>query len=368
MSARDDKQIPPLTQLYCYLTQGCNLRCRHCYLAPVYEPGVPRLPLLDFSLFVHVVEQALPLGLAYVKLSGGEPLMHPRIEEFIQAVNDFDLQISMETNGLLCSESIVSQIAPCRDAFISVSLDGADAQTHDWVRGVEGSFAQAVKAVRMLSEAGIDTQVIMSVMEHNVQQVQDMVELAETQGANSVKFNIVQPAERGEKVHNDGKTLSIEEHIALARTINEELAPHTELDLLYDIPAAFAPLSSIFKSEIGPDCGVCGIDRVLGLLPSGKYALCGAAEQLPALVFGDAAVDALREIWEDNSVLEEIRGGLPARLEGVCGKCLMKGGCRAKCIAQNYYQTHRLWAPFWFCQSAHEQGLFPESRLIPDGS
>ena len=48
---------------------------------------------------------------------------------------------------------------------------------------------------------------------------------------------------------------------------------------------------------------------------------------------------------------------------GICAKCLMKDQCLGACIAQNYYRTESLWAPFWFCDAAEEEGLFPETRL-----
>jgi MoaA/NifB/PqqE/SkfB family radical SAM enzyme len=54
---------------------------------------------------------------------------------------------------------------------------------------------------------------------------------------------------------------------------------------------------------------------------------------------------------------------LPGRLEGVCSRCLMKRRCLGSCVAQNYYSEGRLWAPYWFCRQAEEEGLFPASRL-----
>ncbi len=43
----------------------------------------------------------------------------------------------------------------------------------------------------------------------------------------------------------------------------------------------------------------------------------------------------------------------------------MKGRCLGSCVAQNYYRSGSLWAPFWFCEEADAAGLFPPSRLIP---
>jgi hypothetical protein len=47
----------------------------------------------------------------------------------------------------------------------------------------------------------------------------------------------------------------------------------------------------------------------------------------------------------------------------------MKVQCLGSCVAQNYYRSGNLTAPYWFCQQAYEMGLFPASRLksVPAG-
>ena len=77
----------------------------------------------------------------------------------------------------------------------------------------------------------------------------------------------------------------------------------------------------------GSGCGICGIYGILGVLANGSYALCGIGETVPELVFGHASKDPLADVWKDNPVLREIREGLPRRLGGICGECLMKGVC-----------------------------------------
>jgi hypothetical protein len=42
----------------------------------------------------------------------------------------------------------------------------------------------------------------------------------------------------------------------------------------------------------------------------------------------------------------------------------MKSKCFGSCVAQNYYRSKDLAAPFWFCEMAEEAGLFPATRLI----
>ena len=350
----------PLNQLYFYLTEGCNLACRHCYLAPKFDPDGKKHPVLPLKLFKNAIKEALPLGLNGVKLTGGEPLLHPDILTMLDILNQENLNLVMETNGVLANAETVKAIAMLDNPFVSVSLDSADAETHDKIRGIEGAFEKAATAIRTFADNGIMPQVIMSIMQVNVQQIEAVIKLAEELGASSVKFNIIQPTGRGEAISKDDKSLKVKELIALGRKVESELAAQTCLELFFDYPVAFRSLSSIAPVH---GCGVCGILSILGVLPSGEYALCGMGSHMKQLHFGRIGQDTLVKIWQENYILQNLRNGLPEKLSGICSYCLMKHLCQGSCIAQNYFRTDSLWAPFWFCEQADAAGLFPDSRL-----
>ena len=353
----------PLGTLYFYLTEGCNLACRHCWIAPKFQSGATVFPSLPIEMLKDIVRQARPLGLDGVKLTGGEPLMHPDIFAILAFLHQEDLAVTIETNGVLCTPGLAREIAASRGVFVSVSLDGADAETNEWVRGVPGSFDAAVTGIKNLVVAGLRPQIILTVMRKNFHQVEDIVRLAESLGAGSVKYNVLMPCARGEDMHKRGEALTMEELIELGRRVETELAPRTGLRLVYHHPPAFRPLGRIY-GERGDGCSRCGIFGILGVLSDGSYALCGIGEQVPELIFGHASRDRLEDVWKNNPVLKEIREGLPKKIKGVCGECMMKGLCLGSCVAQNYYSAHDLFAPFWYCEEALRLGLFPESRLL----
>jgi SynChlorMet cassette radical SAM/SPASM protein ScmF len=353
----------PLNQIYFYLTEGCNLRCRHCWIAPKYQVDCEATPALDFELFCHIVDQAKPLGLSGVKLTGGEPLIHPRISEILDYLRCQELGLTIESNGVVCTAVLAAKIKTCKNPSVSVSLDGSNAETHEWMRGVEGCFDAAVRGIKNLVDAGIRPQVIMSLMRRNKDQMDGVVRLAESLGAGSVKFNIVQPTARGERMHEAGETLTIEELVELGQWVENDLSASTSLKLFYSHPVAYRPLNRMFGLQ-GDGCGQCGIFGILGVLGNGSYALCGIGETVPELVFGHAIHDRLEDVWNGNTVLQELREGLPTRLQGICGECLMKRVCLGNCVAQNFYRSKSLWAPNWYCEEAAKQTLFPETRVF----
>ena len=202
----------------------------------------------------------------------------------------------------------------------------------------------------------------MSIMRRNKDQMERLVRLAESIGAESVKFNLVQPTSRGKKMHKSGETLTIEELVKLGSWVENNLTDSTSLRLVYDHPLAFRPLGKMFGNN-GDGCSRCGILNILGVLANGGYALCGIGESVPELVFGHATIDRLEDIWEKTDILNKLRTGLTERFEGICRDCLMNVVCLASCIAQNFFRSKSLWAPFWYCEEAQKAGLFPKTRL-----
>ncbi len=354
----------PLKQIYFYLTEGCNLRCRHCWVMPEKVTSRQADAFLDLELFETILKQAQPLGLTEVKLTGGEPFLHPQISRMLEIIQAAKLKLTVETNGVLLTPELAEAVAACHHPSISVSLDGAEAEIHEWVRGVPGCYQAALKGIRYLVEAGLKPQIIFTIMRRNQDQVESIARLAQELGAGSVKFNIVQPSPRSDRMQEDDELLTLSELLELGRWVDRELMPRVKIPLLFHQPLAFRPLS-LLLADNGIGSGTCGILSIIGVLADGSYALCGIGEHLPELVFGHASRDNLADVWQTHPVLLDIREGLPGKLGGICSDCLMKARCLGSCLAQNYYQSRNLWAPYWFCHQAEAAGLFPAKRRRP---
>jgi SynChlorMet cassette radical SAM/SPASM protein ScmF len=358
-----DGQHFPLTQIYFYLTQDCNLRCRHCWIVPKAAGDNQARRALPLDFFRSIIDQAKSLGLSGVKLTGGEPLIHPQIYDILNCIRENDLSLSVETNGVRCTPELAKQMSAAKQPSVSVSLDSPTPEIHEWLRGVTGCFKAATRGICNLVEAGTRPQVIMTIFRKNVHQMEELVRLAESLGASSVKFNIMQPTGRGEDLWRNGEAVEIEELLDLGNWVE------TSIPLFFSHPMAFRPLSKMF-GEGGCGCGTCGIRSVLGVLGDGSYALCGIGETVPQLVFGHAASDSLEDVWNNTDLLKELREGLPERLQGICRDCLLKGRCLGHCVAQSYYRCSTLWASQWYCEEAARIGQFPKTRLysrVTDG-
>ena len=359
----NEERIFTLRMLYFYLTKGCNLACRHCWIAPKHQLDGHIYPSLPLDLFRSVISQAKPLGLTSVKLTGGEPLLHPAIADILELTRTENLGLVVETNGVLCTPILAKKIAACKNPFVSVSLDGSDAKTHEWLRGVQGCYEATLRGVRNLVDAGLKPQLIMTLNRRNCNQIEDFLELAESLGCGSIKFNILQNLGRGEIMHQEGETLTIKELVAINGYLENSLSKSTKLTVFTSHPLAFRPMGRMFGAS-GNGCARCGIHGILGVLSDGSYALCGIGESIQELIFGNAARDKLEDIWKESAVLGEIRRGVPKHLKGICIECIMKDFCLGNCLANNYHRNKDLWGPYWYCEEAYKAGLFPESRIV----
>jgi SynChlorMet cassette radical SAM/SPASM protein ScmF len=358
---RKASTIPTLNELYVYVTNGCNCACRHCWIVPE-DSGKAGRPIrfIDPQVFAAAVGEAMPLGLHAIKWTGGEPTIHPDFDRLLEIQKEHGLGGRLETNGMQVTAELAQLLRECGVTAVSVSLDGATAGVHDAVRNVPGGFDRTLAGISYLVEAGFRPGLIMSMMRTNISELEALLDLAVEIGAGDVKLNIVQPTLRGAVLHEAGEDLSVEEILKLNQRLQKEIQPRYELPIFLDVPMAFKPLGNLVEGAGLTSCGILGI---LGLLADGHYALCGVGEHIPELVYCQAGIGRLAEIWSGHLLLQELREGLPKDLKGVCRDCLMKKVCLGSCVAMNYQQGQGLLASYWFCEAARAENLFPESRL-----
>lgn len=357
--------VPALQAFYLYMSNTCNLRCRHCWITPGFGDGKSTPgDFVDPVALRQAVVEAKTLGLRSVKLTGGEPMLHPSFMEVADMLTAEGIGMDMETNGTLMTAEKASHLKEkTKVTFISVSLDGPDARSHDGFRGVPGSFDAALHGLDCLVGAGYkNCQVIMSVHKGNRHQVEEVVALAIAHGASSVKFNPVTRTGRAVAMDESGEVMDFDEHLSFARYVSTELRPKVRVGVILNMPPALTSIRELLRTH--GRTGDCGVLRILGILGNGDIALCGIGRTCPELVYGKLGRDSIREIWFSNPTILRLRRALTDvdTLPDPCAKCLFVRVCRTGCVANNYSETGSLIAPTWLCAEADRRGLFPSAR------
>ena len=369
--------VPALRAFYLYLSTSCNLACRHCWITPRFADGKPDPgDVTDVEALRAAVREAKPMGLRNCKLTGGEPMLHPRYLEIVHMLTEEGLGLDMETNGTLMTPEIAGELKEKTSlALVSVSLDGPDAATHDRFRGVPGSFDDALRGLRCLVDAGFDdVQVIMSVWRGNRGLIPQVVQLALENGVGSVKLNPVSAAGRGLTMRERGEALDFDEHLELAHYVNEEVRPRFAgeplpegadgrgISVVFNMPPALTSVTELWRT--GGRTGDCGVQSILGILGGGELALCGIGRTVPDLVYGRLGEVGVRDVWMGHPVIVDLRRRLDdvAGYPGVCGDCVHARGCRTGCVAHNYVDSGELVSPTWLCTEADARDVFPSTR------
>jgi MoaA/NifB/PqqE/SkfB family radical SAM enzyme len=184
----------PITQkprlIFWELTKGCNLRCVHCR-ASATELSSPSD--LSTQAARDIIDQIAAVSSPILVLSGGEPLFRKDIFQLAQYGTDQGLRVALATNGTLVTPGVARQVVDSGIKRVAISLDGADAATHDKFRGIPGAFDAAIAGFRNLKALGMSVQINTTVARHNAHQLPAVLELARSLGADALHTFLLVP-------------------------------------------------------------------------------------------------------------------------------------------------------------------------------
>ncbi len=366
------------------VTKGCNLRCIHCRATATELSSPTDLPTRKA---LDVIDQIVTVSNPILVLSGGEPLYRSDIFQLARYAGDKGLRVALATNGTLVTKDVARMIADSAIKRVSISLDGADAATHDTFRGIPGAFEAALYGFRNLKEVGMSVQINMTIARHNAEQLPRVLDLAKSVGADALHTFLLVPVGCGVDIAADQMVppeeyermlhwfydRSLEGGIELKATC----APHyfrvvrqlrvADRHAAEAAAKAFSTPSPIPPDGIGPTDtlmpGGTGISLRPQSPPPGHHTghpgghpndmnamtkgclagtgVCFISHEgevfpcgyLPAIA-GDLRKQQFADIWANATVFNELRD--TGNLKGKCGCCEFRNvcmGCRARAFA-----------------------------------
>jgi MoaA/NifB/PqqE/SkfB family radical SAM enzyme len=154
---------------YMQLVRGCNPYCRFCS-----NPASGYM--LDLPTAQRQVDDFVARGYFGVILTGGEPSLSPIVPEVARYAADRGLHVRMITNGSqLAKDGLAERY---RDAGLScfhVSIHTARAELEDFLTGVKGSFALAMRALERLGAVGATVNINTVINKYNADHLDETV-------------------------------------------------------------------------------------------------------------------------------------------------------------------------------------------------
>jgi radical SAM protein with 4Fe4S-binding SPASM domain len=345
------------------LTQRCNLECAHCYMSASAAADI-RGELTTAECRRVIDEIAAVNPNVFLILTGGEPFLRRDLFAIAAYAAEKRFTTVFGTNGVLLREREAARMREHGVLGASISLDSTDRARHDAFRRLPGAWDGAVRATRVLTDAGLDFSLHMSVTDWNVDEVPAMIELARDLGAKVLNFFFLVRTGRGREL-TDIDAAAYERILTylariqgagtgapsfvqrlLGRAPTPEAAPRFEdpwstpvgqADGLL-IRAKCAPHFRRILWELNPSSALLR-NYAHGSCPAGKY-YCritpdGDVTPCPYMPVsaGSLRTMSFGQLWREAGVFADLRD---PKLGGRCGVCEFSsvcGGCRCRAYA-----------------------------------
>ena len=131
------------------VTDRCNYRCVYCMPSEGLK-WKPKQDLLCYEEIARLVHIFVQMGIRHVRITGGEPTIHPRFIDALRLAKKLGMRTSIGTIGTrLCKEEFAQQALPFLDEAL-FSIHGPQADVHDTMTRRKGSFERVTAAMKMV--------------------------------------------------------------------------------------------------------------------------------------------------------------------------------------------------------------------------
>nr|WP_287391284.1 mycofactocin radical SAM maturase [Candidatus Microthrix sp.] len=327
------------------LTYACNLACRHC----LSSSGRRNPAELSTEECFGVVDELQRLGVFYVNLGGGEPMLRRDFFDIVNYSTDHQVGVKFSTNGTYIDASAARRLASMDYLDIQVSIDGATEAVNDNVRG-DGSFASARAAMDHLAAADFGAfKISVVVTRQNVDQLDDFRAIADEYGA-QLRITRLRPSGRGADTWDE-----LHPTQAQQRDLYHWLLDRPDV-LTGD---SFFHLNALGSEQL-PGLNLCGAGRVVCLIdPIGDVYAC------PFVIHDEFLAGNVRDaggftgVWKGSDLFTSLREPTSA---GACASCGAYDACQGGCMASKFFVGLEMDDPDPECVLGHGETLLEQKR------
>ena len=320
------------------VTRSCNLACKHCRAEAHPEPYPGELSTEEAKALIDTFPQ---VGRPIIIFTGGDPMMRADVYDLVAYTHAKGLICAFSPNGTLITPENARRLKEAGVDRCSISIDGADAASHDAFRGVPGAFDASMRGIGYLKDAGLPFQINTTVTRNNLHSFKKIFELCERIGAAAWHIFLLVPMGRAAGLADQVITAEEYEDVLhwlydFRKTTSMHLkatcAPHyyrimrqrAHEEGVSVTPATFG-MDALTRGCLG-GTGFCFISHTGQVQPCGYLELnCGNVRETP-----------FPEIWRNSTYFKQFRD--QKCYEGKCGVCEFHkvcGGCRARAYSMS---------------------------------
>ena len=304
------------------LTHRCPLHCVYCSNPLEMLRRDTELSTQEWS---RIFQEANQLGVLQADLTGGEPLARPDIIDLVRAARSAGLYVSLITSGMPLDEPRLRCLLEAGLDHLQLSFQGAHEETANQISGTK-AHAHKLRVLQWLAQMSIAVTLNFVIHRQNIDQIEDLLALAESSSATRVEFANVQYYgwAFANREHLLPTRAQLDRSLEVLKKAEERLRGKIRIE--YVVPDYYARY---------PKACVGGWGRKLILItPSGDALPCHAAQIIPGLQFSNIKQHSLREIWGSSAAFQKFRG--EDWMQEPCKSCdrraLDFGGCRCQAL------------------------------------
>lgn len=322
------------------MTRSCTLNCRHCRAAAKFGPYENEYSTEECE---RVLRDVAGFAKPIVIMTGGEPMLRPDIYHLARFGTDVGLRMVMAPCGMLLTKETCTKLIDAGIQRISLSIDGATAESHDAFRRVGGAFDGVIRGAEAARAAGLEFQINTTVTKLNVEELPAIFDLAVSLDAVSFHPFLLVPTGRGEELaqyelqpaeYERVLNWIYEHRNTSSMTLKPTCAPHYYRILRQRSAKEERAVTPEGHGLDGMTKGCLGGQGFAFISHTGTVQICGFLD-IPAGDLREADY-SFREIWEESALLRRVRD--LDGYHGRCGYCEYRrvcGGCRARAYAMN---------------------------------
>jgi pyrroloquinoline quinone biosynthesis protein E len=317
-------KLPPPMAVLLELTHRCPLQCPYCSNPLQMDQVKSELSTEEWK---SVLEQAAKLGVLQVHFSGGEPTVRQDLAELVRHARAVGLYSNLITSGVAATKARLDEMAAAGLDHVQLSIQDAQAETAEKIGNYVGAQAKKLAFAKWVREAGLPLTINAVVNRHNIDRVDEMIDLAVSLDAARVEIANVQYY--GWALKNLEALMprfdQFEASIATVEAARARLKGKIVID--YVVPDYYARVPKACMNGWG--------QRFMNITPAGKVLPCHAAETIPNLQFDSVRERPLAEIWAKSSAFEAFRGTdwMPEPCKSCDQREVDWGGCRCQAMA-----------------------------------
>ena len=271
----------------------------------------------------ELINDLTDLGTKRIIFTGGEPFLREDWPLFALKVNQFNIKPIFMTNGLVVDNNLLDIANLYPNIVFALSLDGADAKTHDYIRGIPGIFEHYCKTVQKLKAMNFQVVSQTTVMQSNINQLDDIAKLQAELDIDSWLIQIAEPNDRlpQKEILSERQFYQVAEKIVELKEKYSGKLPISEADCIGHYSSLQYGLS--IHNWKGCQCGIhsCCIEA------NGNVKGCPAMNNSE----GNIRQRPFKEIWQDHNSFKYSRLPDIDNLIGYCKECKYKYACRGGC-------------------------------------